>query len=166
MRKTLLLFFVLSFNAQAQTAKEYFNYGVMKYSTQDYYGAIIEFSKAINIQPDYSEAYANRALAFLYGGDTIKALSDCYVSIQFNKNIHTVYNIRATVHVELQLYDAAIMDTDKAIEMNPDFAEAYYTKGRALYGKGLLKEACEMWYKAADLGFVEESYKLINLKCR
>ena len=79
MKKLLLIFLVfITSVSYGQTAKEYFerglskyskainnsdayvNRGISKYVLQDYQGAIADYSKAIELNPNYSEAYVNR----------------------------------------------------------------------------------------------------------
>ncbi|HJX46057.1 MAG TPA: tetratricopeptide repeat protein, partial [Patescibacteria group bacterium] len=38
-------------------------------------------------------------------------------------------------------HEMAIKDYDKTIELNPDYANAYYNRGIAYKAKGMLKEA-------------------------
>jgi len=71
--------------------------------------AIADYSKAIELKPDFADAYYNRGLAeqakaFTFGGR------------------------QGTTRSEL---DGAIADYSKAIELKPDFADAYYNRGKA-----------------------------------
>jgi len=59
----LILFFSLIISCQSQTAEEFFEKGNVKDYLQDYSGAISDYNKAIEINPDYAEAYSNRGIA-------------------------------------------------------------------------------------------------------
>ena len=59
----LILFFSLFINCHSQTAEEFFEKGIAKYDLQDYEGAISDFNKAIEINPNNAEAYYNRGFA-------------------------------------------------------------------------------------------------------
>ena len=48
-----LLFISISFFAISQTAEYYYNKGLAKYKLQDYYGAIADYTKAIELNPIY-----------------------------------------------------------------------------------------------------------------
>ena len=50
--------------AYCQTADDYYNRGLSKYDLQDYRGAISDYSKAIELNPNYA-AYVNRGLSKL-----------------------------------------------------------------------------------------------------
>jgi len=43
----------VSFVSSGQTAEDYFNSGQDKSNKEDYYGAIADFNKAIELTPDY-----------------------------------------------------------------------------------------------------------------
>ena len=49
-----------SFSFFWQTAEEYFNRAISKYDLKDNYGAIADYTKAIELDPDYTAAYSNR----------------------------------------------------------------------------------------------------------
>ena len=59
----LILFFSLFISCQNQTAETYNNRGIAKVSLQDYSGAISDYNKAIEINPNDAEAYNNRGIA-------------------------------------------------------------------------------------------------------
>ena len=67
----------------------YSNRGVAKRNLEDYYGAISDYSKAIELDPDYASAYSNKGFAKFnlndIGGackDVRKAVSLGYVDSQ------------------------------------------------------------------------------------
>jgi len=55
--------------ALAQTAEEYHNKGNAKVNLGDYRGAIQDYSKAIELNPNDAEAYYNRGNAKVNLGD-------------------------------------------------------------------------------------------------
>ena len=62
--------------AQVKSAVFYYNRGIDKSDVGDYYGAISDYSKAIEINPSYAKAYANRGIAKELIGDRKGACSD------------------------------------------------------------------------------------------
>ena len=63
MKKLLLFLVVISLTGFGQTARDYYNTGLEKYYLEDYRGAISDYNKAIQLNPDYSDAYYNRGVA-------------------------------------------------------------------------------------------------------
>ena len=65
MKKILILIVVLLSYASlsAQTANEYYQKGLKNVLSDNYKAAILDFTKAIEINPDYAEAYYNRGRA-------------------------------------------------------------------------------------------------------
>jgi tetratricopeptide (TPR) repeat protein len=56
-------------HANSELAQMKFKIGSMKLTQADYDGAITEFSKAIELNPNYAEAYNGRGLAKKHKGD-------------------------------------------------------------------------------------------------
>ena len=58
-----------------------------------------------------------------------------------NPKMAVFYYYRATVHYYMDRYDDAISDYDLAIRLRRNYADAYFNRGLALSGKGLLRQA-------------------------
>jgi lipoprotein NlpI len=50
-------------SSYCQTAEDYFKSGLSKLRLEDHEGAIVEFTKAIQLKPNYVYAYSNRGVA-------------------------------------------------------------------------------------------------------
>ena len=74
------------------------------------------------------------------------------------------YFERALNRSTRQDYYGAIIDYTKAIEIHPDYADAYSKRGSAKYYLENLSGACADWIKAADLGD-EDAAELVRDKC-
>ncbi len=61
----------------------------------------------------------------------------------------------------LKDYRAALADYDKAIELNPDFAEAYFNRGLTHIFLGNNKQGISDLSKAGELGIVS-AYNIIK----
>ena len=57
-------------------AETYYSRGITKYLSNDYKGAIVDFNKAIELNPEYTSAYNNRGFAKWELGDHKSAVED------------------------------------------------------------------------------------------
>ena len=74
---------IVSFSSFGQTAKEYFDLAMEKFKKEDWYGAIFEFTKAIELKPDYDTAYNFRGLSKFKVTDYYSSISDFRKAIKF-----------------------------------------------------------------------------------
>ena len=72
----LTLTLLVSFVSFGQTAEEYFNSGYDKAEAKDFYGAISDYTKAIELDPNYANAYNNRGASKENLGDLNGACAD------------------------------------------------------------------------------------------
>ena len=80
--------------AFAQNATDLLNSGVDKAESGNLKGAIADWTKAIELYPQYAIAYYNRGLAKDELGDFRSAVSDYSKAIEINPNYAEAYNNR------------------------------------------------------------------------
>ncbi|MEQ9551060.1 MAG: tetratricopeptide repeat protein [Coleofasciculus sp. G3-WIS-01] len=73
-------------NAEGDAAAALLNQGKQQLKAQDFLGAIASFEKAIQIKPDYPEAWNNRGLALGNLGDYESAIASYEKAIQIKPN--------------------------------------------------------------------------------
>ena len=122
---------------QSISAETYYVWGNIKFKQVDYVGAIADYDKAIQLKPDYAEAYNNRGLAKHELGEHAAALIDFGEAIQLKPGLSVAYNNRALAKSALGDLRAAIADYDEAIQLNANDAVVYKNRGVA---KGKLGE--------------------------
>lgn len=102
-----------------------FNQGMSEYKDDKYNAAIEYFSKAIEIMPDYTDAYFYRGGSY-QGMDKYKlAISDYSMVIKLDRSYTDAYFYRGNCYIELDDYTSAIKDLNKTIKLDPNYAEAY-----------------------------------------
>jgi tetratricopeptide (TPR) repeat protein len=113
--------------------------------------AIVEYNKAIEINPGYAQSYFTRGGHYVQKGQYDKAISDFNKVIEINPKYATAYTNRGAVYVGKGQYDKAISDFNKAIEINPRDADAYLNRGVAYVGKGQCDKAISDFNKAIEI---------------
>ena len=110
-------------------AEDYFSLGVDAHQRQEFKRAIKYYSTAIELNPNYPDAYNNRGIARGTLGNYKGAIKDFDKAIELNSNYANAYNNRGIAKDKLGDHEDAIEDFDKAIELNPDYADAYNNRG-------------------------------------
>ena len=112
----------------AQSAKQYFRAGEDFYKSANYNDAIDQYTKAIELDPDYEKAYVQRAMAFSKTGDHVNAAADFDRALVFNeKEAELFYYSGYEWHLQGK-NDIAHTKLSKAISMKGNFLEAYQVR--------------------------------------
>jgi len=112
-------------------AIELFNRGGDCYQSGDLMGAIDLWSQAIDLDPNFANAYYNRGTAYNYLKRYEEAIADYIRAIDIDPNFAYAYNGRGIAYKNLKRYEEAIADHTRAIELDPNDANAYYNRGNA-----------------------------------
>ncbi len=89
--------------------------------------AILEFSKAIQINPSLWQAYGNRGNSYYDQDKLEEAISDFTKVIEISRNSDIIYFNRGNAHFKKGDLDQAIFDYEKVIQINPNFDKVYQT---------------------------------------
>ncbi len=108
-----------------------------------YQQAIAEFSRAIQRNPTFVEAFHNRALVYVAIGNLGQGVSDLSVVVQIRPQCLDGYNRRGRLHLSMERYDEAVADFEKVIEIDSQRVEAYFLRALACYAQGRYEEAWE-----------------------
>jgi len=138
-------------------AGSYNNRGIAYAKLNKYEQAIEDFSKAIELDPDFAEAYNNRGLSYAELNEHEQAIKDYDKAIELNPNYAVAYNNRGNAYAKLNKYKQAIEDYDRAIKLNPALAGAYNNRGIAYAKLNKYERAIKDYGKAIELNpdFVE-----------
>ncbi len=109
-------------SAKAESASYYYNRGVNKSDAGDYYGAISDYSKAIEINPRDADAYNNRGFSKNKLGDHDGAISDYSKAIEINPEHANAYSNRGISKGKgLQDDKGACNDLKKAASLGSEY---------------------------------------------
>ena len=70
-------------------------------------------------------------------------------AIKYDKSNYEAYYYRGCARVNAMSYDEAIADFEKAVELKPDYADAYFNMGKTYFLMNNEDKACEC-YKLAE----------------
>ena len=73
-------------------------------------------------------------------------------AIKYDKGNFEAYYYRGCARINAKKYNEAIADLEKAIELKPDYADAYFNLGRTYYMMHEEDKACEYYKLAAQYG--------------
>ena len=119
-----------------------FNKGIDYFDSKDYINAISQFTITINEDEKQNylstDAYLNRASAYLQINELDKAIYDYSIVIQYEKDknyLLTAYVGRAGIYGFRKKYDKGIDDFTKALKINPNDVDANYNLSRLYISK-------------------------------
>lgn len=103
--------------------------------------ALADYSKAIEIQPDYGHAYLNRAFVHANLNQAKEAAADAGKSIELDPKERRGFVIRGYSYRALGRNDDAIADFTSALALDADDSKLLFDRGVAYYTKGDLDRA-------------------------
>lgn len=144
-------------NAQSKAAIEWYNKGIHE---NDLNKKIEYYSKAINIDPNFTLAYNNRGVVYKNLKRYDEAIADYNRAINTKPNFGMAYNNRGIAYFYLKKYNEAIADFTKTISLEPNNPNPYFDRGYTYETTGRISEAKRDYQKACDLGAVEACKEL------
>lgn len=150
------LLFIMMFSSTLfldnQEAREYMDKAGKAFSQSKYLQTVEYLDEVIEIEPDAYEAYYLRATSHSYLGNHEKSIAD-YTFIQDIMYLkrHVIFNNRGLEYAKLNQHQNAIKDFSKAIEIYPNFADAYNNRGHQLEEIGNFQGALIDYHKSIEL---------------
>ncbi len=143
----------------------YFDEGLKAYNNKNRFGAIVNWTTVLKIDPKDVNAYYSRAIVknelYLWKA----ALRDYDKAIEIAPKFTDALTNRATVKDESGDYDGAIADYNKVIELDNKNAMAFFNRGNSKFNKGDKTSACLDWKKAKELG-AEYADERLTKECK
>ena len=113
------------------SVEQYYNRGVKRFNSKDYYAAIQDFNQVIRVKPDYGVFYDNRGIIKAGLEDYYGAIADFTKAIELEPNYALFYSNRGFAKQSLKDHYGAIADFTKAIEINPNNSIVYNNRGKS-----------------------------------
>ncbi|MDF1574549.1 MAG: tetratricopeptide repeat protein [Bacteroidales bacterium] len=124
----ILLLLIITAAVQAQSARQYFKAGEDFARANNYTDAIIQFTKAIELDPDYDKAYILRATAYSRTGDHRQAAEDYDRALAFNEKEAELYYFSGKEWHQYGDNPRALIRLSSAINLKNNFLEAYQVR--------------------------------------
>ncbi len=133
------------------TADDWFERGRRLFLDKKYQESIDAVSKAIELNPEYTEAYINRGSSYKKLGKNQQAIDDYNKAIELNPQLPVAYFYRGFYYYDIGKIPQSVDDLDKAIALNPRYAMAYLFRGLAYKQIHSISQAIEDFDTAIEL---------------
>lgn len=80
-------------------------------------------------------------------------------AIRKDRKNYEAWHLKGSCRITSGEFHESLEDFDKAIELKPDYAPAYYNRGMAWFYIGDQEKACEDWKMAESIGYMNISDK-------
>jgi tetratricopeptide (TPR) repeat protein len=127
--------------AQRRFANRYFNRGLALTAKKDYEAAILRYTVAIRLKPNFPDAYNNRGIIYRKTGDYEAAILNYDAAIRLKPTYAAAYNNRGYAKRKLGRFEEAIADYDQALKLKPGYAAAFFNRGFAYAKLGKFSQA-------------------------
>ena len=136
---------------EIKDADGYHSRGFSHFAKNQYDLAVDDFTKAIELDPNYLVAYYNRGVAYFDLAQYKPAIIDFTKAMELGLRGKGSYHIRGLAYAKQGQYDLAIADFNKALELDPKDAATYNNRGIIYLLKGQYKHTVEDLTRAIDL---------------
>lgn len=134
-----------------KTKEQWLAEGTAHRKAQRYQEAIAAFYQALQLDPNYADAYFQRGWALWRFQRHQQALIAYDRAIQLNPTIAAYYINKGLVFSDLERYEEALAAYEQAIQLDPKYATTHVNKGAALYKLERYEEALAAYEQAIHL---------------
>jgi tetratricopeptide (TPR) repeat protein len=117
----------------------------------DHQRAVDAFTRALQLDPGFRNAWVSRANAYFYNRQLDNAIKDITEAIRIDPKDAKAFDLRGTFHMYSLDHARAIPDLNRAIELDPSFVMPYITRGNSFALQGKFLEAVADHTKAISL---------------
>lgn len=137
--------------SQGLNSQVFYARGVEKTLKRNYIEAIEDFTKALELDPRFLEAYLKRSEVYFYLRRDRELLDDCVKILQIKPDSAHAYYYRGRARHRLGYIESAVEAYTQAIRLEPDRAQAYYYRGLANYELSERSQAVRDWREYAEI---------------
>ena len=129
----LSFLFLNSRLALAETATEYLHLGNVSSKEDKYPNAILNYTKAIESDPNFAKAYYNRGYTYIKMRKYKMAIDDLNKAVEIRPKYAAAYHVRGIAYFSKKKYKQAVLDYSKAIELYPENLRFYQSRMSAYF---------------------------------
>lgn len=122
-------------------ARLYYNRGLAYFKDNKDLDAVADFSKALELAPQFILAHLNRGRTYLRLSRFEDSLQDFTKAIELKGDDHFFWYCRAAAYANLNKKDAAISDLNQALALNPTDVPSYIARADIFFSLQKLAEA-------------------------
>lgn len=112
---------------------------------------LADYNKALELNPQYSEALLNRGAFYFLIGETDKAMADYTQVLNLDTGLSAAYYNRGILYSKMGEYDKAMADYTQALELGGvDSAKTYNDRGNVFVLMGKFDQAVEDYNSALN----------------
>ena len=138
-------FSVLSVAASNPKAIEALNEGVIFASEGNFMQAILQYNMAIEIDPNFFEAFAYKGEALMLVGNYTEAIESFDKALDIKNDSAEIWLIRGYTLSKLYRYNEALESYNESIRLNNKSKKAWYNKANTLGILGNYEEALQSY---------------------
>ena len=142
-----------------QTAQDFYNRGTLRVQAKEYRRAIDDFTKAIQLEPKYIDAYLKRCEMHYKLGDNQGVLDDCYQIFSIDSSVAKAHYYQGRARYSLGYTQTAIESYNLAIAQDHGYPQAYYYRGLAYKELQIFSSAVQDLNQAAELFRAQKNYE-------
>ncbi|WP_372369889.1 tetratricopeptide repeat protein [Candidatus Uabimicrobium sp. HlEnr_7] len=142
----------------APTAAAYYERGKGWFLKGNSGNAIVDFSKAIELDPKFLPAYNGRGICYNNKGELEKAIDDYTTAISLDPDYVKAYSNRGVCFQAKNNFSKAISDYSAAITIDPNFHFAYANRAECYKIQNKINKAIKDYSKAIEISPPNEYY--------
>jgi tetratricopeptide (TPR) repeat protein len=145
----IIYFFIAAYTVWGQDAMHFYDLGLKSSMA---YKKIQYFTKAMELDPGLTEAYAKRGMLYYFQEKYTETIQDFQRVAELKPFDSGADIMLGLAFMKLENYDEAISHFTRAIELDPQLASAYSHRSEANRLEGLIEESIRDATMAMELG--------------
>lgn len=145
----IIYFFIAAYTVWGQDAMHFYDLGLKSSMA---YKKIQYFTKAIELDPGLTEAYAKRGMLYYFQEKYTETIQDFQRVAELKPYEPEAHLMLGLAYMKKGNYDEAISHFTRTIELDPQLAGAYSHRSETYRLKGLIEEAIRDATMAMELG--------------